>query len=67
MNIKETAIEIGIRLGKVVKYIDWRSTRRFLSPSANMGRIVEETNTITLSAGDANWNSAARQFAEAAQ
>lgn len=55
MNPRETAISLGIRLGKVVKRIEWIVIGKREFP-------VERVNTITLSGGDANWDSVARHL-----
>lgn len=55
MSAKETARDIGIRLGRVVKRIEWIMTGR-----PGRGELVEHVNRITLSAGDAKWPDPAR-------
>jgi hypothetical protein len=65
--MNETANKLGIRIGKVVEKIEWRSSIPFLAGWRGVGRIIETVNRITLSAGDDRWDSAARNFAEAAQ
>lgn len=61
MNARETAISLGIRIGRVVKRVEW-----IFAGKPGRGELVEHVNSITLSAGDDQWPAPAR-FVELAE
>jgi hypothetical protein len=72
---KQTAVEMGIRIGKTVSIEDWRPSNlpailrslALLGEKSAMlpnGHRIDRVNRITYSAGDSNWDCPLKPFVE---